>query len=293
MPSSHQQRRISDVLYQIHRDIDQPLDARRLAEAANWSSFHFHRCFKAVTGENVNDYIRRHRLEMAANQLIFLTEQPIIQIAQQCGFQSQASFCHAFKKHFGCTPSKWRASGYQTHQQQNRSQWSDELQSRAKTAQKYPLPPVRVETLAERQVVYLRHQGYGRSIRLAWEKLRAWAERQGFDWHALPKLGLHHSNADIIPLSDCRYVACVEAAASLQQVLPLNQMNIPGGTYACFEAQGVYGDLLPLLHQFYHEWLPHSGYSLAATPGYANYRRCHFTDPEGRFDLTFCVPLRF
>jgi AraC family transcriptional regulator len=293
MPPTHHQRRISDVLHRIHSDIDQPLDARELAKAANWSSFHFHRCFKAVTGENVNDYVRRTRLEMAANQLIFLTDESIIQIAQQCGFQSAASFTHAFKKQFGCTPSRWRASGYQSQQQENISHWSDDLKERMQAIAQQPLPLVRVEPIPPRHVVYLRHQGYGRHIRQAWEKLHAWADRQGFDWASLPQLGLHHSNADIIPMSDCRYVACVEVTAKPHQVVPLNQMVIPGGTYACFEAKGVYGDLLPLLHRFYHEWLPQSGYSLGATPGYADYRRCQFTDAEGVFDLTFCVPLRF
>ncbi|TCS43803.1 AraC family transcriptional regulator [Reinekea marinisedimentorum] len=286
-----QQRRINDVLYRIHRDIDQPLNATALAQTANWSSFHFHRCFKAVTGENVNDYIRRVRLEMAANQLMFFPQQSIGQTLQQCGFVSQASFSHAFKKHFGCTPGQWRSNGYQALAQQNQQQWHDDLKDRASRAEHYPMPSVQVKTLPARKAAYVRHAGYGRDIRRAWEKLEVWARQQSLNWEALPKFGLHHSNADIIPLSQCHYVACIELDTSPQQLLPLNQLTIPGGSYACFDLQGVYGDLLPVLHKFYHDWLPNSGYSLAPTPGYAHYRRCHFMDAEERFDLTFCVPL--
>lgn len=291
MQNAQQQRRINDVLHRIHRDIDQPLSATELAKAANWSSFHFHRCFKAVTGENVNDYIRRVRLEMAANQLMFFPQQTIGQTLQQCGFVSQASFSHAFKKHFHCTPGQWRANGYQALQEKNQSQWSAELHDRASRAENYPTPKVQVKTLPARRAVYMRHLSYGRDIRQAWERLQVWARQQSLDWDALPKLGLHHSNADIVPLNQCHYVACLEVDITPQQALPLSQFVIPGGSHACFEAQGVYGDLLPLLHRFYHEWLPASGYSLAPTPGYAHYRRCHFIDDEERFDLTFCVPL--
>jgi AraC family transcriptional regulator len=286
-----QQRRINDVLHLIHRDIDKPLNAKNLAKAANWSSFHFHRCFKAVTGENLNHYIRRVRLEMAANQLVFFPDQSISHILQQCGFVSQASFTHAFKKHFECTPSQWRANGYQARQQKNQQQWSSTLQERAIRAQNYSLPKVQVKTLPARKTVYVRHPSYGRDIRQAWEKLEVWARQQNLNWSELPKLGLHHSNADIIPLHQCHYVACLEIDSTPQQALPLNQFIIPGGSYACFDVKGVYGDLLPIIHKFYHEWLPNSGYSLAPTPGYANYRRCHFIDDEERFDLTFCVPL--
>ncbi|TXR54760.1 AraC family transcriptional regulator [Reinekea thalattae] len=286
-----QQHRINDVLHKIHRDIDQPLSAKQLAEAANWSTFHFHRCFKSVVGENVTDYIRRVRLELAANQLVFFPDLSIGNILSQCGFKSQASFSHAFKKQFACTPSQWRSNGYQARIRQTQQNWDSAIVERAEKAANYATPQVTVKTLPPRKAVYLRHLSYGRDIRQTWEKLEVWARQQSLDWDSLPKLGLHHSNADITPLDKCHYVACIEVDISPKKALPLNQFIIPGGSYACFEASGFYGDLLPILHKFYHDWLPNSGYSLAPTPGYANYRRCHFIDPEEHFDLTFCIPL--
>ena len=38
----------------------------RLARVARFSPYHFHRIFKALVGEGVNEYVRRLRLESAA-----------------------------------------------------------------------------------------------------------------------------------------------------------------------------------------------------------------------------------
>ena len=63
--------RINEVLSFIHRDITADLQAKKLAEIAAYSEQHFHRLFKQVVGEPVHQYVRRTRLETAANQLIF------------------------------------------------------------------------------------------------------------------------------------------------------------------------------------------------------------------------------
>lgn len=63
------ERRINDVIDYIsaHRGEDLRLD--RLAAIAAFSPFHFHRVFKAVTGETIADFVQRLRLERAARAL--------------------------------------------------------------------------------------------------------------------------------------------------------------------------------------------------------------------------------
>ncbi len=63
--------RINDVLYYIHQDISRELLAADLAKVAAYSEQHFHRIFKQIVGEPVHQYIRRTRMEYAANQLMF------------------------------------------------------------------------------------------------------------------------------------------------------------------------------------------------------------------------------
>jgi AraC family transcriptional regulator len=64
--SAEYERRIHLVVAHIDRHLDQPLDLETLAGVANFSAFHFHRLFRAWTGETLGDYLRRRRVETGA-----------------------------------------------------------------------------------------------------------------------------------------------------------------------------------------------------------------------------------
>ena len=49
------ERRIHRVVAHIDAHLDQPLDLESLAAVANFSAFHFHRLFRAWTGETLGD----------------------------------------------------------------------------------------------------------------------------------------------------------------------------------------------------------------------------------------------
>ncbi|MDO6684433.1 MULTISPECIES: AraC family transcriptional regulator [unclassified Agarivorans] len=288
----NRQSRINDVLYHIHQTISEPQSATELAKIAAYSRFHFHRCFKQLTGENVNDYIRRTRLERCANILIFSPGLTVQDAALQCGFQSPASFSQAFKKHFGRSPKQWRDGGYDDYSRNNYQQsWSEELQQRMQHAKQLSLPTVTIQRLAPQTVAYVRHQGYGRSIRQAYEKLQMWADNQGLEWHQNRLLGLYHSNPDIVPAPLCHYVACLAVDVPVLRRGPVSCLTIPGGMHATLNLSGQYGELLPMLHKFYVEWLPDSGYRLGDIPAFVRYQRCQFIDKDELFDLQLCVPI--
>jgi AraC family transcriptional regulator len=60
------QRRVNAVIDYIEEHIDEKLTLDLLAGIACFSEFHFHRVFKTVINESLNDYVRRVRLEKAA-----------------------------------------------------------------------------------------------------------------------------------------------------------------------------------------------------------------------------------
>ena len=283
-----QEKRINDCIYRIHRDLAAPITAKQLAETAAYSPHHFHRVFKQCTGQNVADYVRRARLELAASRLMFEQDKTVIEIAQDCGFQSPASFTQAFAKHFGWSPSVWRVHGYQHYmakvQAQQHSEWITKVDS-------VELPEIRIQQLRDRRIAYVRHLGYDRSIRHAWQFLRAWAAGADINWEGETMIGLHHSNPDIIPLAECRYVAGITTETVARSEGPIGILTIPGGTYAVMQVSGQLGDLLPVIHNFYRRWLPNSRYHLGTTPGYATYRKNQFLDEQEKFDLDFCVPV--
>lgn len=98
---------IEDVKKFIHQNADQVLDRAQLAKMMGYSVPHFHRIFTAEVGENITAYIRRVRLERAANKLI-TGAVDLTQIALAAGYQSHAAFSKAFKQYFSYTPSEFR-----------------------------------------------------------------------------------------------------------------------------------------------------------------------------------------
>jgi AraC family transcriptional regulator len=97
----------------IESRLDQDFQAVDVSRHAGVSHWHFQRLFKALTNETLKGYIRARRL---ANALVALHERqsPILQIAIDSGFESQAAFTRAFKQMFGMTPAKYRALGKRT-----------------------------------------------------------------------------------------------------------------------------------------------------------------------------------
>jgi AraC family transcriptional regulator len=103
--------RINRVLDHVEKHLDGPLTLEELAKVACFSPFHFHRLFRAFTGESLYQFILRLRLEKAASQLVQQPAKSITAIALDCGFGSSASFARSFRAAYAMSASQWRDGG--------------------------------------------------------------------------------------------------------------------------------------------------------------------------------------
>lgn len=78
-----------------------------IAEHAGFSTDYFNRIFLAHTGFNVMEYLRSRRLINAAMQLR-TTNEKVLDIALQNGYETHESFSRAFKKQYGVSPTEYR-----------------------------------------------------------------------------------------------------------------------------------------------------------------------------------------
>ncbi len=273
--------RVNEVLCYIHGDLQKNFSVEELALFVAMSVFHFNRIFKEIVGESVHAYIKRVKLEYAANLLLFNPDATVTHIMHEVGFCSNASFTQAFKENFGVTPTKWR--------EVDRANEHRDFSFIDK-----PLH-VKIAMMPSFEVAYVRHKGYDRSIKMAWLKLQEWALRHQvhFDEHVM--IGLHHSNPRFVESSKCHYVACLELPKERKfyRNAEVGVMKIPQTFCAIFSLQGVYGDLKKYMDVIYHEWFPKSDYEKASLPSFALYRQNHFIDSSETFDLDFCIPVRF
>ncbi|WP_428607898.1 AraC family transcriptional regulator [Sedimenticola sp.] len=293
------QTRINEVLYLIHADLSASLDIGRLAQNACYSPYHFQRIFRQITGESVHDYIRRCRLEWAANLLIYNPNMAIVEVAGECGFQSNAAFNHAFKAYFGCSPTYWRREGYANRSRTLKAAWSESERNPLQRYYRDTLDSVQpsvsrkveIRRLTSVPVAYIRHVGYDPRISEVWAQLLDWGVAQGIDVDAQAMIGLHHSNPDLVAFDQCRYVACLALPEPIYPSDGVGVMEIPGGLYACCRGEGMFGDLLYLMRDLYRHWLPASDYQARSLPPYALYHDNHFINQSGHFSLEFRIPV--
>lgn len=63
--------------------------------------------FTDLVGQPPMQYLTRWRLQLAARELV-MAGKPMLAIATQIGYDSEAAFTRAFKREFGMPPSSWR-----------------------------------------------------------------------------------------------------------------------------------------------------------------------------------------
>ncbi|MBN1571140.1 MAG: AraC family transcriptional regulator [Acidobacteria bacterium] len=101
---------VSNVLRAVEymeRNLTNPISVTDVASEAAYSTFHFVRLFKALTGDTPGSYLRRRRLAEAAGELV-RSRRRIIEIAIDYQFQSQEAFTRAFRDCFGINPGAFR-----------------------------------------------------------------------------------------------------------------------------------------------------------------------------------------
>lgn len=101
-------RDLLDLLSDLSRRLgdDHSLDA--LARRSGWSKFHLQRNFQRATRETPKQYVTRLRVQVAA-ALLAATSDRVSSIAACVGFSSHEVFVRAFRRTFGCTPSRYRS----------------------------------------------------------------------------------------------------------------------------------------------------------------------------------------
>jgi AraC family transcriptional regulator len=117
--------RLYEVMDLMLDSVGDPLALKSLAASASYSSFHFDRIFRELTGFSAVEYQRKRRLRRAAHLLRHEPDVAIVRIAQDCGFPSNAAFAKAFKQQFSMSAKAWREGGWRDYMDQQVGRESD------------------------------------------------------------------------------------------------------------------------------------------------------------------------
>lgn len=100
-------QRLRAVLQWISAHYSEPVCVADAAALCQCSPNHFMRWFRQMTGQTFIIFLREYRLNAAAEALR-TTEDTILSISEQCGFENLSYFNREFKAHFGITPREYR-----------------------------------------------------------------------------------------------------------------------------------------------------------------------------------------
>jgi len=98
--------RIEKVKKFIDQNINRDIDIKQLAEIACISDFHFIRVFNELCGCTPYQYLIKKRIERAKKMLnhnLF----SVLQISQECGYDSVQTFRKCFKRETGLSPKNF------------------------------------------------------------------------------------------------------------------------------------------------------------------------------------------
>lgn len=287
-------RRLNAALDLIDRNIGQDIPLDRLAAAACFSPFHFHRLFSAFVGEPPAEYVRRLRLERAAVRLVNDAAAPVTEVALACGFSTSALFCRLFRARFGMTPTAWRCGGYEQNSKNGQQFRKDGKDGASRPAYAWPgrtespdrrrtrmkKPPVRIEDVPPWRVAFVKHmKGYEDSAGIgeAFETLFAWAGPRGVMGPEARVLGLSLDNPDVTPRDKCRYYAGLVVDDRARPDGRVGIMTIRPGKYAVGRFAGGPGVFKRAYAYMFGEWLPRSGWQPDDAPAF----ECHVGEPTG------------
>jgi AraC-like DNA-binding protein len=101
---------VSRALALMHANMVHAWSVDELGRQVGVSRSGFAERFTRVIGVAPMHYLADWRLQVAAQRLRDSAD-PLIRIAEQVGYESEAAFSRAFKKKFGAAPATWRRAG--------------------------------------------------------------------------------------------------------------------------------------------------------------------------------------
>jgi len=286
-------QRINRVIDYLRGNLDRQVKLEELARVACFSEFHFHLIFSAVSGETLNNFTNRLRLEKAA-RLLRYSDQSLTDIALACGFSSSATFSRAFRSGYDTSPRQFRKSG-----EIKKSKICKELFS----AQEYLLPmsaeekraafPVRLIDVPERHVAYIRVTDAFDMERVvaAFKTMIEWAKSQNIFSQGI-LLGMSADDPHVTPKQLYRYEVCLALSSPFKCKEGMSQLKMPAMRYAATRVSGDIRTVTTATDYLFRGWLINSDYEPEHAPGLEIFLDKENAMDWSHFELELCIPVR-
>lgn len=254
---------MNEAVEYLEANITEKIDIDKVAKIALSSTFHFQRMYHMITGITIGEYVRRRRLTLAAQDILF--GEKIIDVAYKYGYETPEAFTKAFKKMHGINPSAAREPGVNLNA--------------------YPKLSFHISIRGDKNMNYrIIDKGsftiIGKQTRISAVDGESFKQVPGF-WHKCMNDGSYEwmcskaGNLGVIGASTdlqnfnkgfFNYTIGIE---KINEALPkgYTSVNIPAATWAVFESVGPLPEALhDIVRRIFSEWFPATGYQHGCAP---------------------------
>jgi AraC family transcriptional regulator len=259
--NSEYAQRINRVIDYLRGNLDRQVKLKELARIACLSEFHFHRIFGAVSGETLNSFTNRLRLEKAA-RLLRYSNQRVTDIAFDCGFSSSATFSRAFRSGYDTSPSQFRKSGEIKKSKICKELFpEDEYGLPMSAEEKRVAFPVKLIDIPERQVAYIRVTSAFELDRVlaAVKTMTEWAKSQNIFSQGI-LFGMTVDDPHVTPKHLYRYEVCLASSFPFKCREGMSKLKMPAMRYAVIKVSGDIHKVATAWDYLYRDWLIKSAY---------------------------------
>jgi AraC family transcriptional regulator len=286
-------QRIDRVIDHLRENLHRQVKLEELAKVACFSEFHFHRIFGAVSGETLNSFTNRLRLEKAA-RLLRYSNKSLTEIAMDCGFSSSATFSRAFRSGYDTSPSQFRKSGEIKKSKICKELFDDEDYDVPMSAEeKRAAFPVRLVDVPEKQVAYIRVTNAFEMDRVlgALKTMIEWAKSQDiFSQGTL--FGMTVDDPHVTPKHLYRYEICFAPAVPFRCIEGISKLKMPAMRYAVTRVSGDLRLVATAWDYIYRNWLVQSDYEPEHAPALEIFLEKENALDWSHFELELCLPVR-
>lgn len=271
---------ICSTLTFIEANLDQSLPLATLAKRSKCSPYHFHRLFSATTGWRLASYVRARRLTRAAHQLLE-TDETVLMIALNHGFDSQAAFARAFKKQFGIAPTQLRLRGSVTGLRVCFALTEDDLKHLAKESINMEPTITKHEqmTVIGMSTTFVPEEDH--DIPQLWQRFMSQAHTIENRRRVNACFGVSMCEGEHF-----RYIAGVAVEADTPVPEGMESVLIPAQDYAVFTHKGTLESLPQTMQYIFSTWLSNTHYTTTDSPDFELYDERYIPNhPDSAFDI--------
>ena len=274
----------------IEAHLTEPIGLADVSQATGYSYYHMTRLFTVALGESVGHYIHRRRLYEASEKLLY-SDQRVLDIALEYGFQSAEVFSRSFKAVFGRSPREYRKNGVNLLTQAKRKLVPEDVEHIANHISHTP-------DIVERDTILLVGQRgtttlFDNRIPDLWQQFlnecAAWVDASTTGYSVCETLSTVYTQD-----GDTSFSVFVGAADSDFTALPysLNRKTLMGGKFAVFTHHGALSRLAKTYLYIYGTWLPGARYQLDSREDFEVYTRPVVSPDDPANEVKLFIPIQ-